>query len=60
LNIHLVIRNEKNMSDFIKLLIYTLKTIDGVKDSGIKLINKITTLNYISKNSRHDKPNMIN
>jgi len=59
MNIHLVIRNEKNMSDFIKLLIYSLKTIDGVRDSGSKLINEMASLNYIT-NSRSDKPTMIN
>lgn len=33
-DVHLVIKNEKVMSDFLKLLISRVNTIDGVKDSA--------------------------
>ena len=36
-DINLVIKNEKCMDDFIKLLIFSLNTVDGNKDSGLKI-----------------------
>lgn len=36
-DVNLVIRNEKRMDEFIKLLIYTLNTVDGNRDSGVKI-----------------------
>ena len=36
-DVYIVIRNEKLMAGFIKLLIYFLKTIDGNKNSALGL-----------------------
>ena len=36
-DVYLVIKNEERMKDFIKFLIYELKTVDGKKGSGIKI-----------------------
>ena len=36
-DVYIVIRNEKLMAGFIKLLIYFLQTVDGNKDSAIGL-----------------------
>ena len=40
-DIDLVIRNEEDMERIIKFLIYNLKTVDGTKDSAVKLIEKM-------------------
>ena len=40
-DIDLVIRNEEDMEKVIKFLIYNLKTVDGTKDSAVKLIEKM-------------------
>jgi hypothetical protein len=37
--ISLVIKNEKNMERLIKLLIYSIKTVNGVKNSQEKFFN---------------------
>jgi len=37
-DIDLVIRDEKDMEKILKFLIYNLKTVDGNKDSALKLI----------------------
>ena len=36
-DINLVIRNEKRMDEFLKLLIFSLKTVDGNKNSAVKI-----------------------
>ena len=36
-DINLVIKNEKRMDQFIKLLIHSLNTVDGNKDSAVKI-----------------------
>ena len=40
-DINLVIRNEKRMDEFLKMLIYTLNTVDGNRDSGLKIQEKL-------------------
>ena len=40
-DVHLVIRNDKIMSLFIKLLIYKMKTVDGKRGSMDKMIDHI-------------------
>lgn len=40
--IYLVIKNEKIMTMFLKLLIYELRTVDGIQNSGNYLINRDT------------------
>ena len=37
-DVYLVIKNEKIMTKFLKLLLYTMKTVDGTKNSAKKLI----------------------
>ena len=41
-SVNLVIKDEKIMSSFIKLLIYKLRTVDGNRNSAIKLDAKLT------------------
>ena len=43
-DIYLIIKNEKVMSDFLKLLIYKTETINGFRGSSIKLKEKLHTL----------------
>ena len=40
-DIDLVIRNDEDMEKILKFLIYNLKTLDGSKDSALKLIQKM-------------------
>ena len=40
-DIDLVIRKEEDMEKFIKFLIYNLKTLDGSKNSALKIIQKM-------------------
>lgn len=40
-DVYLVIKNEKIMTMFLKLLIYHLKTLDGTRDTATKVINLI-------------------
>ena len=40
-DLYLVIRNEKNMSQLIKLLIYELKTINGERNSSLKIYGSL-------------------
>ena len=40
-DVYLVIKNEKIMTMFLKLLIYHLKTLDGTRDTAVKVINLI-------------------
>ena len=35
--IDIVISNEKRMTQFLKLIIYKIQTIDGTRDSAVKL-----------------------
>lgn len=53
-DIYLVIKNEKIMSMFIKLLIYKMKTIDGTRDSMDKVVEQVM------KREMKEKPNMTN
>ena len=39
-DVYLIIKNEKILEMFLKLLIYELKTIDGVRGSAVPLIKK--------------------
>lgn len=48
-DIYLVIKNEKIMSMFIKLLIYKMKTIDGTRGSMDKFVDQIVKKEF--KNS---------
>ena len=48
----MVIRNERIMSMFIKLLIYKLKTIDGTRGTMINIINSVM------KNKLKENPKM--
>ena len=51
-DIYLVIKNEKIMSMFIKLLIFKLKTVDGTRGSMVRIINQVM------KKNLKDNPNM--
>lgn len=50
-DVDLVIRNESDMEKVIKFLIYNLKTVDGAKNSALKLI-KIVREDKLSQLSR--------
>lgn len=53
-DIYLVIKNEKIMSMFIKLLIYKMKTIDGTRNTMDKFVDSIL------KRELSHRPNMTN
>jgi hypothetical protein len=40
-DVDLVIKNDKEMSMFLKLLTHYLKTLDGKRDSAVPLINAL-------------------
>ena len=48
-DVYIVIKNEKRMNDFIKFLIYNLKTIDGHKDSALKIHEQLLTQKWKQK-----------
>jgi hypothetical protein len=41
-DVDLVIRNDDDMEKVLKFLIYNLKTVDGAKNSALKLIQRVT------------------
>ena len=41
-DVDLVIRNDDDMEKLLKFLIYNLKTVDGAKNSALKLIDRVT------------------
>ena len=43
-DVDLVIRNDNDMEKILKFLIYSLKTLDGAKDSAKKLIEQVKLL----------------
>lgn len=45
-DVDLVIRNEEDMENIIKLLVYKLKTMDGSKGSAVKMINYLQTQKF--------------
>ena len=42
-DVDLVIKDEKQLSIFLKFLIYSLKTTDGIKNTASNLLHKMTT-----------------
>ena len=44
-DVDLVIRNDFDMEKILKFLIYNLKTVDGAKNSAVKLIETVKEYN---------------
>ena len=54
-NVDLVIKNSKHMKILLRFLVYSIKTIDGRKNSAIPLLNQLNKENPKSSITKNEK-----